>query len=117
MLGQPELLVTDRGQNFRSVRMFETCVRYGIKQIFVLAEVHKAAGRIERYHATLKDKLRRLLVEKHFTVKQWDQVLQESVRLIQVTPNRTIQCIPVEVLRRLDEQGNELFHFRHGRIW
>lgn len=78
VLGQPEVLVNERGQNFKSLRMFETCSRYGIKQIFVPAKVHKVAGRIERYHATLEEKLRKLLAEKHLIVKQWDQVPQES---------------------------------------
>lgn len=88
--------------------MFQVCRKLGIKHILIQAEAHKEAGRIERYHATLEDKLRKLIAKRYLTIHQWNMVLQESVRLIRVTPLRTTQSVHAKILTKMDEQGNAL---------
>ncbi|XP_078533942.1 uncharacterized protein LOC144820212 [Lissotriton helveticus] len=94
-VGFPREILTDQGTPFVSSLMRQVCSHLGIKQIRTSAYHPQTDGLVERYNATLKATLKKLL---GLESKRWEEMLPLALFAIRCKPQSSTGYSPYELL-------------------
>ncbi|XP_078515987.1 uncharacterized protein LOC144781172 [Lissotriton helveticus] len=94
-VGFPREILTDQGTPFVSALMRQVCSHLGIKQIRTSAYHPQTDGLVERYNATLKQTLKKLL---GLEAKRWEDMLPLALFAIRCAPQSSTGYSPYELL-------------------
>ena len=86
--------MSDNAAYFTSEELRRWCEQKGIEQLFIAPHRHESVGLVERFQQTLVDRLRKMVLDRGGS---WGDHLEDAVRLINQTVNRTTGFSPQEL--------------------
>jgi hypothetical protein len=93
--GCPQVLSSDRGTNFMSALFQEMCKLFQVRRISSIAFNHKMQGKVERFHAGLKQTMSHY-VNKHGT--DWNNYVDYALMVHRATPHSVTKYSPYYLL-------------------
>ncbi len=93
--GVPEIIISDRGTNFRSELIAELCKQLGVKQIFTTPYNPKANGTTEKYNGVIMNCIVAFTYERP---QDWDKYLKFIIFAINTSDHTSLEEIPFYLL-------------------
>ena len=93
-VGIPDEMLTDCGSQFTAEVMKEVSRLLSLQQLTTTPYHPMCNGLVERFHATMKQMLRRMCAER---LKDWDKYLPASLFAIREVPQESLGFSPFEL--------------------
>lgn len=93
--GIPEVIITDQGRQFCSLKTDEFCQKFGITQLFSAA-YHQQANAAERRIQEFKNVMK--VLDNGKAIKSWDDNIPKALQILRCRKNRSNKQTPAFLL-------------------